>query len=95
MSETLKRTDFELRVGEDFVIGTGDGAITLKLLETRPLGATVRAGGAFALYFTGPLERQLPQATYTFSNEALGTLDIFIVPIARTHDGIRYEAIFT
>ena len=96
MSEAvLKHADFEPRIGEDFAIEAGGTVISLKLQETAKLGAALREGGAFALYFAGPLQPLLPQATYTLRNDALGALDIFIVPFARTTEGVRYEAIFT
>ena len=36
----------------------------------------------------------LPQATYTFTHEVLGTHEIFLVPIASDGDVTRYQAVF-
>ena len=36
----------------------------------------------------------LPQAIYRLEHAALGAMDVFLVPIGRVADGIRYEAIF-
>jgi hypothetical protein len=48
----------------------------------------------FSLYFEGPAEPHLPQRTYTLAHERMGTHDIFIVPVARSADGFRYQAVF-
>ncbi|MCU1245346.1 MAG: uncharacterized protein JWN02_1256 [Acidobacteria bacterium] len=50
---------------------------------------------SFSLYFIGPPQPFLPQATYAMSHPTLGDVDLFIVPNARTADGFRYEAVFT
>jgi hypothetical protein len=48
----------------------------------------------FSLLFRGPAESVLPQATYPLQHAQLGTLAIFLVPISRGADGVRYEAVF-
>lgn len=48
----------------------------------------------FTIYFTGPIDSFLPQRIYTLEHEALGQLEIFIVPVARRNDRYHYEAIF-
>lgn len=49
----------------------------------------------FSLLFLGSPDVVLPQATYPFEHEALGTFEIFIVPVGRTARGVTYEAVFT
>lgn len=89
----LKPGDFEPHVGADFrVEGSG---LALRLEAVRRLGAALREGGGFALTFLGPAAPLLQQAIYPLAHESLGTLDIFIVPVARDAEGLRYEAIFT
>lgn len=95
MVEALTHTQFQQRVGEDFVCSLPGQLLLLRLDETRQLGPALRDGGAFALYFGGPLAPMLPQATYSFNHPMLGSLDLFIVPVARTDEGMRYEALFT
>jgi hypothetical protein len=72
-----------------------DGQV-LRLVETQVTGE--RAAGTrrtpFRLAFLGPAEPVLPQHTYRLEHDALGTLDIFLVPIARNAAGTTYEAIF-
>jgi hypothetical protein len=48
----------------------------------------------FRLAFLGPTDPALPQQTYRLEHDVLGTLDIFLVPIARNAAGTTYEAIF-
>lgn len=49
---------------------------------------------AFSITLRGPLNAFLDQRMYSMAHEALGTLDLFIVPIAREDDGYAYEAVF-
>jgi hypothetical protein len=48
----------------------------------------------FSLFFRGPQEPVLPQAIYRFEHDALGSLEIFVVPIGRDDSGTSYEAVF-
>lgn len=47
----------------------------------------------FSLTFTGPLERQLEQATYRFVHASIGLLDLFVVPSGLDHQHAYYQAI--
>ena len=42
----------------------------------------------------GPLEPVLPQAIYDLEHDALGHLDLFLVPIGPSQGGMRYQASF-
>ena len=48
----------------------------------------------FSAFFHRPGDRYLPQGTYAFEHDAMGALDLFLVPIARGDKGFRYEAVF-
>lgn len=48
----------------------------------------------FSVLFAGPLEPELPQATFDVSHAAIGQTPLFIVPVARTADAMHYEAVF-
>jgi uncharacterized protein DUF6916 len=78
-------------VGEAFVVDAGTERLRLVLR-----GAAGRRGSitSFALSFAGPPAPALPQATYRFTHESLGSFDLFICPVARTADGLTYEAVF-
>jgi hypothetical protein len=71
-------------------------AVVLRLVEAQAVGEC-GAGmqrEPFRLAFLGPTEPVLPQRTYRLEHDVLGTLDIFLVPIARNAAGTTYEAIF-
>jgi hypothetical protein len=54
-----------------------------------------RSRDTFSMYFQGPPKPYLPQATYSFSHDALGgPHHIFIVPTSRGQEGFLYEAVF-
>lgn len=95
MVAELTAADFEPHIGVDFDVAETAVPLALNLLEVRRLGTALRSGGAFALTFRGPQAEPLPQAIYPLVHPGLGRLDIFIVPVARQNDGMRYEAVFT
>jgi hypothetical protein len=49
----------------------------------------------FSLLLLGPPQFVLPQAIYRFEHDELGAFEIFIVPIGRSAEGVRYEAVFS
>jgi hypothetical protein len=83
----------------DFVTGTvydvraADAVYPLTLNKGQELSDSGREGGAFRLEFVGPNEPVLPQATYRFASVE-AEHEIFIVPVGRDANGVRYEAIF-
>ncbi|MHC4695587.1 MAG: DUF6916 family protein [Planctomycetota bacterium] len=48
----------------------------------------------FSVLFAGPCEPCLPQRTYEVEHAAMGSFDLFLVPIGADQDGTRYEAVF-
>jgi len=87
---------FEPLLGEPFELRAPDGGgLTLALTEVRRLGEALRAGGAFSLIFAAKGGPRLPQAIYSLTHPAIGTLDIFLVPIGPVAGGSGYEAVFT
>lgn len=92
---------FEGRVGEQFVV-SGDDVVAIPMELAEATESTL-AGGAgpegqprlqFSLVFAGPLEPVLPQAIYDLEHDALGHLDLFLVPIGPSQGGMRYQASF-
>ncbi len=79
--------------GEAWSVAAGDACHTLRLNSAEQLVDTGREGGEFRLEFLGPAEPLLEQAIYRFERDGAAH-EIFIVPIARDAEGIRYEAIF-
>ena len=95
MIDTLTCSHFEPHVGDVFSIALNDSSLSMTLKAAKPLGTALREGGAFALSFAGPAAPLLQQSIYPLRHAALGTLDLFIVPVGREKNGIIYEAIFT
>ena len=74
-----------------------DGSIVLRLTEVTALGHQPNAPRVepFSLQFSGPPQPFLEQRMYRIEHDALGALDIFLVPIGYDRAGsIRYEAVF-
>jgi hypothetical protein len=91
----LRIGDFEPHLETVFVTQTADGMVPLKLSTVTPAGDSGRAGGAFSLLFVTPKGPWLPQAIYPLQHPALGTMEIFLVPIGPLSGGNGYQAIFT
>jgi hypothetical protein len=49
----------------------------------------------FTLVFSVRTPFVLPQRIYRFAQDGLGELEIFVVPIEQTADGVLYEAVFS
>jgi hypothetical protein len=98
MLEQFTIETFRPLVGESFRVENDSDSLELELVAADELG---ERGGApsgrvpFSLVFRGPPEPVLPQRIYRFEHDGMGAFEIFIVPIGRDADGIRYEAIFT
>lgn len=86
--------DFRTALDTQFIV---DDNHMLRLVEAQGLGeaAAGMARAPFRLAFLGPADPILPQRIYRLEHDALGALDIFLVPIARDAGGTTYEAIFT
>ncbi|MBA8879177.1 DUF6916 family protein [Phyllobacterium myrsinacearum] len=95
--EIVTLDHFARCVGEGFEIDMGTGSLPFTLTEARPLPETGFNGirrAPFSLLFRSTSQVVLPQKMYRLKNMALGSLDIFLVPVARDKDGIIYQAIF-
>jgi hypothetical protein len=71
--------------------------VELELVEVKSYNAHPNAQRdmeQFSLFFYGPADIFVPQATYTFEHERMGALDLFIVPVGRDERGFRYEVVF-
>jgi hypothetical protein len=69
--------------------------ITLRLVDVTDDGVT-HGIRQFSLFFQGPADCILPADTYSFRHDALGALDLFIVPIQGSNgERTVYQACFT
>lgn len=97
--ENLTRSTFEECDTKEYRIeldgGQGPGSLTLELSECAAL-PSAREGDRepFSLLFRGPAEPVLPQRIYRLDNDELGTLEIFLVPVASDDEATEYEAVF-
>jgi hypothetical protein len=97
-------TDLEALTAADFTAWR-DGRFRIEAeparrFEVELIEVSEGAGGGlsrspFSLVFRGGPSPPLPQRIYRVEHEALGALDIFLVPIGPDEVGQRYEAVFT
>jgi hypothetical protein len=98
MLDKLSQGDFDARLGEAFRLTVqGGGLVVLTLIEVTahpylPPDPERRRG--FSLLFRGPGPGHVPQGTYRLQNDAMGTLDLFLVPIGPRDGAMGYEAVF-
>lgn len=85
--------DFSGLVGQGFAVAVGGHRLMLTLAAAEELHGSVREAGGFRLEFLGPADPMLDQGIFPFESEA-GRYDLFIVPIGRSAEGTRYEAVF-
>ena len=85
--------DFSGREGETFELMLGERPLPLTLIDALELPPSGREGGAFVLTWLGPYEPVVQQGIHTF-RRGDETYEIFIVPIAQSREGARYEAVF-
>mgnify|MGYP003335596290 CR=1 FL=1 len=95
---TLSAELFQPHVGTTFSVlqepgQTPNPQFTLRLDEvTTPV--TRPGQRAFSLFFAGDASFTLQQGTYFLQHDALPEQAIFLVPVARTTEGFRYQACF-
>jgi hypothetical protein len=96
---TLSRATFLECVGSTFRLHREpEPPMELTLSEAKALGtpgSTYQSRREpFSLLFHGPKSFYVPQKIYPLEHEAIGTLEIFLVPVGPDERGMRYEAIF-
>jgi Domain of unknown function (DUF6916) len=94
----LTANDFSPHAGSRFLLHHRGGGepISLELVEVNAGAQALRRGRqAFSLLFRGPLRPGLPQSIYRLEHEAMGALEIFLVPMTPEPAGALYEAVFT
>jgi hypothetical protein len=68
--------------------------VELELVEVETHGDVAGQTERFAAVFRGALDTFLQQRTYALEHEALGSFELFIVPIRKDEQGFYYEAVF-
>jgi hypothetical protein len=92
--DALTAADFAPHLHERFRLQAGAaGELPLELVEV--VGGEHREQRRpFSVVFRGPGDPVLPQQIYGIEHPALGTLELFLVPIGRDAAGVSYEAVF-
>lgn len=97
--ESLSAETFRGCLNQTFHIETGEETIAAELVEVEAIKSHSRREdkAPFSVLFQGPLEKPLPQRIYRLSNDALGELEIFLVPLGPDAEGkaMIYESVFT
>ncbi len=96
LGELLSKDRFTQHVNGTFRISNESSptALDVQLIEVRE-GQSTERFEQFSVLFTGPKEPLLRQSTYHFEHEAMGSFDLFIVPISSDDSGTVYEAVFS
>lgn len=68
--------------------------IEVELVEVSEGGDAAGQVERFSAFFRGPLDTFLPQRIYALEHEALGSFELFIVPVRQDKEGFYYEAVF-
>lgn len=94
----LNREEFARAAHQLFDVVVGEATVTMTLVSIEPYKTPQdRSREAFSLVFKSDSPVVLPQRIYQMSNRSLPgaqKVGVFIVPIGRDADGVRYQAIF-
>ncbi len=103
MLEKLTAADFTDYIGRSFEIHYGSDEVLSVVLAEVQESPYIRsddpdARRGFSLLFQSAIREYLPQGIYRIAepdfSAAHGPLEFFIVPLAPTAEGVRYEIIF-
>jgi hypothetical protein len=98
MDERMTEENFSKHLNSLFQVKvSAPRPVELKLVDVKGYSVgTNEPNGMerFSLFFNGPGDLHLPQRTYQLEHEQLGSLDIFLVTVARDERGFLYEAVF-
>jgi hypothetical protein len=96
--DALEQADFAAHLGTTFRLRFPDGAaLDLVLQEASPHPHLPPPPGrrrGFSLVFRSSSQGHLPQGIYRLDHEAMGAMDLFLVPIGPREGGMCYEAVF-
>jgi len=94
MLDRLTRRDFEDLGDDGLALEVQGRCIPVRVTELRDLPPISPRAEPFAVTLAGPSSFVLPQGIHPVLHPRHGRLDLFVVPIARTHGETRYEVIF-
>jgi hypothetical protein len=88
------QADFAAQVGSSFELVDGSEHFSMKLASCEGQVGDERFE-QFSLLFTALPGAPLRQGTYAVEHEALGSLLLFLVPVADSAEGVSYQAVFS
>jgi hypothetical protein len=96
--DALEHADFAAHLGTTFRLRLADGAALALVLQEASLHPHLppprgRHRG-FSLVFRSSAPGHLPQGIYRLDHEAMGAMELFLVPIGPRGGGMCYEAVF-
>ena len=99
MLDRLTTTSFSQHINQKFLVRIeGNDPLELELIEVAEAGAAPenpQYRQAFSVVFVGPAQPILGQRIYRVEHEAMGALDLFLVPLGPDRAGrMRYETVF-
>jgi len=94
MLENLTRDAFAEQLNTKFnVYFTPEKTSAAELIDVSELKKHSRQE-VFSLLFLAPLDLPIEQRIYRMQHDVLGDLELFLAPVERTADGIKYESVF-
>ena len=91
----LPADDFETLVSQTLPAHVGERALELKVESVwRSPYPTGRSIPGFSVFLRGPLATPLAQGLVTLTHPQHGELELFMTPIGRDAQGLRYEIVF-
>ena len=97
MMRILSLEDFARHVGESFAVTVNGSDVVFALVQAEPLPVrphSLAARVPFSLIFRNTAPVIFPQQIYSATHAALGTIGIFLVPVARDAEGFLYQAVY-
>ncbi len=96
MLDKLTLDDFRPLVKDTFLVRAGEQETDFRLVSAQPIGEGRTNGkrAPFSLTFQAPPEVSPVQGLYRLEHEELGTLEVFLVPVAGDREGTDFEAVF-
>ena len=97
MLQLLSLADFARHVGESFAMTINGSEVAFALVQATPLPVlphSLAAREPFSLVFRNTAPLLFAQQTYSAAHPVLGTLWIFLVPVARDAEGFLYQAVY-
>lgn len=99
MAEFPTCEQFKGSLNQNYIVDLQDGNnLEIKLVEVEEKEKNSPSKDRpkdFSLIFRGPMSPVLNQFNHSLSNESLGQMNIFLVPIGPDGEGMNYQAIFS